>query len=1016
MRNFIFSFLALILLPAYMSGQVIKGKILDETGNSLPGVNITAASSNTNSISDFEGNFSIEAQEGEQLQFSYLGYQTATAAAANGMSVSMNPDSTDLSEVIVVGYGTQKKADVTGSIGVVNEKELRDRPNANVVSSLQGKIAGVVVNNSGKPGESPNISIRGIGSITGNQVLYVVDGVMTDNITYLSPSDIATMSVLKDASSSAIYGIRAANGVVVIATKLGRKGGAENIKFSYDTNIGFSNPTNIPDLAGASDYIRLYNQKLDYEPDNVAPGDPDPDIANYLDPADFSADTDWLDEILRKTSYTQSHNISMTGASEKTQYSIGLGYFTQEGVINNTKSTGIGSGDDYKRITARFNGIYDVTDRFRVGTNMAYYKFDSNDAPTNLPIYQAMTAVPIMPVFNDDGSYASLGNIVGTQAGNVNPRLSIDNFRGKTKGTRTLLAGFGEFDIIKNKELTFRLSYSRDFSSVNNFQYTREFTPLGSVTVTPSKLINRNDTGDNVLWENTLTWTKSFDKHRITALLGYSREQRVTKALRASAENVPFDGDDSTLFLNLGTSTSQEPILAREEGSRVRFQSYFGRVQYAFDDKYLINATVRRDGASAFNFDGSQKSATFPSVGLGWIVSEESFMANSKINFLKFKASWGKLGNATVTRQFDLVATPQAGAVFGTPSQVYNAISVTQLVDPSISWEKVSEYDFGFELRTFDNRMSLEAGYYDRETSDAVFRISIPSQAGLGSDFLTNAGSFKNKGIEISATWTDKVNDKFEYSIYGNLTTIDNEVTEVLGGSFLNTGPGIAGEAVKRWQVGGEVGAYYGYNVVGVVQTEEESAEYGAPVGALRFEDRDGNGVIDAGDKTFLGSPIPEITYGFGVNLAYSGVDLGVEFQGVAGNEIYNFNRNIRFANENWDQDFADNAWSPTNPTNSYPAPNSDQSVLRPNSFFVEKGDYFRVRNVQLGYTLPKTFLEKIKIDRLRIYISAQNPFTSFKYNGFSPELGKQNVENMGIDNNVYPLSAVYSFGINLNF
>ncbi|RYZ91538.1 MAG: SusC/RagA family TonB-linked outer membrane protein, partial [Proteobacteria bacterium] len=496
---------------------------------------------------------------------------------------------------------------------------------------------------------------------------------------------------------------------------------------------------------------------------------------------------------------------------------------------------------------------------------------------------------------------------------------------------------------------------------------------------------------------------------------GASQQQNSTKALRASAQNVPFNGDDSTLFLNLGSATTQEPLPAGEEGYKVRFQSYFGRIQYAFDDKYLINATVRRDGASIYSVDGDVRTATFPSVGIGWVLSKESFMQDTGIDFLKLKASWGELGNASIPRQFDAVATVQSP--YGSATALQSAISITQLVDTSINWEVVTEYDFGFELKTFRNRFSLEGGYYNRETTDAVFAVNIPSQAGLGTNFTTNAGSFVNKGFELSAAWSDKVGDKWSYSVYGNLTTIDNEITEVLGGSFLNTGPGFAGEPIKRWQKGAEIGAYYGYQVAGVIQNAEESAAFNnAPIGSLRFADLDGNGVIDANDKTFLGSPIPELTYGFGFNVGYSSVDLSVEFQGVAGNEIYNFNRNSRFANENWDQDFVNNHWSPTNPSNSYPAANSDQNASRPSSFYVEKGDYFRIRNIQLGWSLPKSLLEKAKIDNIRLYVSAQNPFTQFNYNGFSPELGSQGISDLGIDNNVYPLSAVYSFGLNLNF
>ncbi|GEP50810.1 SusC/RagA family TonB-linked outer membrane protein [Flavobacterium noncentrifugens] len=994
-----------------MSGQAIKGTVVDENSLPLPGVSISDALKGTSTVTDFEGNFAIESTAGASLKFSYVGYKDQTVAAAAAMKVSMQVSATNLTEVVVVGYGTQRKADITGSIAVVAEKDLRDRPNSNVLSNLQGKVAGVQIVNAGKPGSAPTVSIRGTGSISGGNILYVVDGVLTDNIDYINPNDIASVNVLKDASSSAIYGIRAANGVVVITTKIGKKTGEENIKFTYDSNVGFSNPSNVLEMANSADYVRLYNEKLAYQQQT-------PNPVGQVGVNDFNgADTDWFKEILKKSSFTQSQNVGLSGASEKTQYSAAFGYLTQEGVLN--AGQGISSGDDYKRITARFNGIYNVTDRFRIGATMAYSESDSNDAAS--PFAEAYFAPPIIPVRNADGSYGhyytSLGEIDLGQVGNANPRRTLDLYRGKTKNSRTIASGYAELDLIKG--LTFKSNLSRDFRNEASYIYNAENNPLGATpeggALIESKLVNKSTNYESTLWENTLTWTKEFNKHRIVLLGGFSRQQDNMRALRAQSLGVPFNGDDSTLFLNLGTTTNVNEALPQgDEGSKRRLQSYFGRLQYAYADKYLVNATIRRDGSSVYRFGNDQQSATFPSFGLGWVVSKEGFMQNSGIDFLKLKGSWGKLGNSSVPRQFDNVATVGAGVYFG--GVYYPSASITQLYDTDIPWEVVEEYDFGFELRAFKNRLSLEAGYYNRKTTDAAFNIYIPNQAGLGDKLFTNAGDFENKGFEFELKWDDKIGEKFSYSIYGNLTTIDNQVTKVVNGSYLNTGPSLFGDTVKRFQAGEEVGAYYGFETNGVIQNAAESAaNNNAPIGSFKFKDLNGDGKIDNNDKTFLGSPIPELTYGFGVSLAYSNVDFGIEFQGVAGNEIYNFNRNSRFSNENYDQDFVDNHWTAANGSNTYPAPNSDQTSSRPSSFYVEKGDYFRIRNIQLGYSLPKTFLDNIGMDKIRLYASAQNPFTSFKYNGFSPEIGG-NVENAGVDNNVYPLSSIYSFGVNLTF
>lgn len=998
-------FLLSVFLPLISFAQDIKGKVIDETGQGLPGVNVLVQASNASASTDLDGSFIVKANPGDQLQFSFLGYNTITVSAKDNMNVGMKPASTELNEVIVVGYGTQKKADITGAITVVSEKDLANKPNTSAISSLQGKVAGVFINNAGNPGGQPSIDIRGIGSVSGRKVLYVVDGVLTDDIAYLNPNDIDRMSILKDASSSAIYGIRAANGVIVITTKTGKKSGEENIKFAYDSSVGFQTPTNVPDYANAADYVKLYNEKLQFE------GNTDP--ANVLTLAQFNGvNTNWMDEILRKQSVINSHNLSITGASDKSNYGVSLGYFTQDGILNAGK--GVSSGEDYKRITVRLNNTMKVTDRFRVGGNLAYSKTNSNDA--NYPFQLARITPPVIPVYNADGSYGTTPVSLGT-AGNNNPRMTLDLFRGKSISTRTLLSGFAELDILKS--LTYKASLSRDYLVNGSYTYSPEFTTLGTTTVNPSKFTKRDGTIDDLLFENTLTFTKDFGKNRVVLLGGASRQTTKSTNSAFSVEGVDFYGSDETLYLDLGNPASLVNLFENDngaQGNEIRFQSYFGRVQYAYNDKYLLNATVRRDGASVYNFDGNQKSATFPSVGIGWVISKENFMANTGVDFLKLKASWGKLGNATIRRQFDLVASSVSGGFFGNPSQLNTANSITQLIDPTIEWEVVTGTDFGIELKALKNRLSVETGYYKKLTEDAIFNINVLPTSGLGGTLYTNAGTFENKGFEFTASWNDKIGENFTYGVYGNFTTIDNEITEVLGRSFFSTGMGLFGNNIKRYEVGQELGAYYGFVTDGVVQTQAEATALGSKVGAFKFKDLDGNGTIDDNDKTFLGSPIPNLTYGFGLNLGYKNIDFSAEFQGVAGNEIYNFNRNSRFGNENWDQDFVDNHWTVDNPTNSYPAANSDQTSSRPSSFYVEKGDYFRVRNLSLGYSLPKDLLSRAKIDKLRLYLSAQNPFTAFKYNGFSPELGNQTLENLGVDSNAYPLTAIYSFGINLNF
>lgn len=990
----------------------VSGTVTDSQGQSMPGANVILKGTTTGVQTDFDGNYSLsDVPSNGTLVFSYIGF-SSQEISINGqttINVSLQEDTQTLDEVVVIGYGTQQKEDITGSIEVVTGDEVARQPNANPLSSVQGRVAGVNITNSGRPGAAPSVQIRGVGSVTNGDILYVVDGVLTNNIEYLNPADIESMSILKDASSSAIYGIRAANGVIVIKTKKGTVGEART-SVTYDGFIGFQRATNVPDLVNTEQYIQLFNEKQAFEGSDVR-----------LDPNDFDGDTDWFDEILRSAPVTTSHNISVNGSSEKTRYYIGMGYFEQEGLLD--AGQGINSGDDFRRITGRIGLDIDLSDYVTVGGSIAYT--DTRNNLINEPFRQAYIAPPFFNPINPDGTYGTpieVGNL-------ANPRATLDFFRGKAQGNRVLSNVYTEIKPIE--DLQIRVSFSGDFSSSRNFRYTPEFF-VSDAQQSPVSVLERNHfENDNWLWENTVTWNKTIDKHNVTLLGGFSQEERISFRMQAFADEVDFNGDDAVLFLDLGNADTEE---VNDQGSKIRFQSLFGRLQYKYDNKYLLNATIRRDGSSSFPADNNTE--IFPSVGVGWVISNESFMENLGFNNLKLKANWGQLGNANVPRGFDVTASTPTVTFFG--GEAAPSRSISEFSDPSIFWEIVEEYGIGVEFATFNNKLSGEINYFNRETNDAVFRISqLASSGATNSELLTNAGSFENSGVEVSLNWADTVSDDFNYSIYGNITTINNEITEILGASFLNTGDALFGNPIIRLEEGEEVGAYYGFVTDGVIQTEAEATELGSRVGAFRFRDLNDDGLIGEDDKTFLGSPIPDFTYGFGFALNYKNFDFNMDFQGVAGNEIYNFNRNARFGNESWDLDFFENRWTTGSNVNNYPAPNSDQNSSRPSDFYVEKGDYFRIRTIQLGYTLPDgLFGDKPLWESFRIYFNAQNPLTIFSYNGFSPEINgtatninrantdidaeirnpERTVVNRGIDNNVYPISATYNLGVNIKF
>ncbi|TAI48376.1 SusC/RagA family TonB-linked outer membrane protein [Flagellimonas allohymeniacidonis] len=1015
---FLSIFLLLINVTVFAQGTItVSGAVSEAGGAPLPGASIVVQGTSIGTQTDFDGNYVLNNVPTDgTLVFSYIGYVRQEVAVNNqtSISVSLQVDTQLLDEVVVIGYGTQQKADITGSIEVVTGDEVSNQPNANPLSSVQGRVAGVNITNSGRPGEAPNVQIRGVGSVSNAEILYVVDGVLTNDIQYLNPADIESMSILKDASSSAIYGIRAANGVIVIKTKKGTLGEART-SVTYDGFIGFQKTTNIPDLVNTEQYVQLFNEKQAFEGSDVR-----------LDANDFDGNTDWFDEILRDAPITTSHNISVNGSTEKTRYYLGLGYFNQQGLLD--AGSNINSGDDFRRITGRIGLDIDLSDYFTVGGSIAYT--DTRNNLANEPFYQAYIAPPLFNAFNSDGSYGNpeaVGNF-------GNPRATLDFFRGKAQGNRALSNVYAQIKPIE--DLQVRISFSGDFSSSRNFRYTPEFF-VSDAQQSPVSNLERNQfENDNWLWENTVTWNKTIGKHDLTLLGGFSQEERISFRMQGRANEVDFTGDDAVLFLDLGNADTET---VDDQGSKIRFQSFFGRLQYKYDNKYLLNATVRRDGSSSFPADNNTE--IFPSVGIGWVISNESFMENSGFNSLKLKANWGQLGNANVPRGFDVTASAPGVAFFGNEgNQAAVSRSISEFSDPSIFWEIVEEYGFGLEFAMFNNRLSGEVNYFNRETQDAVFRVAqLASSGATNSELLTNAGSFRNTGVELSLNWSETVSDDFQYSIYGNLTTINNEITEILGGSFLNTGGGLFGNPIIRLEEGAEVGSYYGFITDGVVQTEAESTELGLPQGAFKFRDLNGDGLIGEDDKAFLGSPVPDFTYGFGFALNYRNFDFNMDFQGVAGNEIYNFNRNARFGNESWDLDFFENRWTPGSNVNDYPAPNSDQNSSRPSDFYVEKGDYFRIRTIQLGYTLPNAiFGDKPLWESLRIYFNAQNPLTLFSYNGFSPEINggagltnsnrsannfipdNNNPERVvvaaGIDNNVYPLAATYNLGVNIKF
>lgn len=934
------------------------------------------------------------------MKNSYLKYPCMVAAFYFSVNLQAQQAAHDtitkekkIEEVVVIGYGSQKKVNVTGSIASISGRDVANQPNPNPVSSIQGKVSGVQVVNAGNPGGSPRVDIRGVSALSGGTV-FIVDGIITEDISFLNPADVESMSILKDPSSLAIYGSKATKGAVIITTKSGRG----KPVFNFNSYVGVKSLTNLPKLANTAQYVELYNEKL------LNSGVTDP--KQILNAANYPADTDWLKEIYG-AGFIHSSDVSAAGNWKGLGYYTSVGYLKDDGVLK--AGRGINSGDDFGRLTTRVNLNYKLLNILTIGANTSWSHINFNNA--NNPSQAALISPPLYYPVVPGGTYG-YQNFVSV----VNPRANLDLYRSKETQDRFLLNPYIEVKFLK--DFTFKTSYSREI--INRDKY--EFTP--KMTYNPNqnniaKLIDWEYKNRNYVWDNTLTWRKKLNLHNLELLAGYSRSEDYFHGLYQLAENVNYNGTEESMKIGNYKIADQDTNIHLTP-FKTRIESVFGRINYDYAGRYLLNASVRRDGSSQYSADNRYH--LFPAVSVGWVVSREGFMENQHLfSLLKLRASWGRLGNPGAIRDYDnLVTIINSGVYFGGIGQP--AATVDRIVDTSIGWEITEGRDIGIEMGFLNNDLKIEATYFDKDTRDVVYGINqlATSGAANANDYVTNAFAFNNKGLEFGINYDKRVNENFKFGLYGNLTTLKNKITSVFANSYQQPGVGLFGNPIIRLQTGVPVGSYYGYKVEGIFQNAADVAaapkQEGAQAGSFKFADINGDGVINEADKTFLGSPIPDLTYGFGLNMAYNAFDFAVDFQGVAGNEIYNFNRNQRFGNENWDYDFYKNRWHGAGTSNTYPLTTNDQRIIKPNSFYVEDGSFFRLRNVQVGYSLPMDMVKGMGLNKFRLYLSAQNPFTISKYTGFSPEIMNTDRVQMGIDNNIYPISAIYTMGVNVTF
>lgn len=968
----------------------IAGTILDqETAAPLIGVNVIVKNTSKGTISDIDGAFSIKADSKDTLQFSYVGY-TMLEIPIDGRSqidIQMNPDLSTLDEVVVVGYGVQKKSDLTGSISSVEAEEITRIPTGSVSQALQGKVAGVQVTpTSGEPGAAAIIRIRGVGTLNNASPLFVVDGMLLDDINFLDPNDVESIEVLKDASATAIYGSRGANGVIIITTKKGDLDRGTTIEVSG--YYGTQSLINEIDLVNARDFATLANEVAQ----NEGTGLP------FADPTIFGEGTDWQDVVYRDAPI-MNYQLAFSGGSEKTSYHISGNFFKQDGIVE---------GSDFQRVTLRVNNQYNFKPWLSFGHNISFIR---TDATSGANVFQtAYRADPTVPAID------SLGNFGNTsiRASVANPAAQIAFNNNTAFGYRTV--GNIYLDLKPIKGLTIRSSFGLDLEQNERKIFTPEFFVSSIQQNEETRLTVITNRTQSWLWENTVTYIKEFDSHRINLLGGITAQEFSFEDIGGSRVGIPGESEE-LFFLSSGEIEGQTNFNGGFEWSLL---SYLFRANYTFDDRYLLTASIRADGSSKFG--PNNRYGYFPSVAVGWNVSNEKFWGNNDIiNRLKVRASWGIVGNEKIGAYAGrAVVNSNLNAVFGIEESLNFGASIISLSNPDIQWEETSQTDIGIELGFLDNRLAIEVDYYDRLTDGILVAVPIPSFVGSAGNPVVNAAKVRNSGFDFNIDWRDRVG-KLNYSAGLILSTVDNDVQElgqgneaIFGGSV-----GSGGLLATRTVVGLPIGAFYGYQTNGIFQSEDEIANsptLGSEVpGDLRFVDTDGDGVITTEDRTFLGSPIPDLIYGFTFGIDYAGFDFSLEFNGQSGNKIFNAKKLARFGTYNFESSFLDR-WTPDNPSNSEPRITNGGHNYNVSDRFIEDGSFLRLRNIQLGYTLPASLLNRFGISRLRVYVSGTNVVTWTDYSGYTPEIISGSVISVGIDQGVFPVAKTYIAGLNITF
>ncbi len=1003
--------LAFALLPSALLAQQapITGVVTDATSQeALIGVTVLVkGNTSLNAQTGLDGRYSIQAPADAVLTFNYVGYaqQEIPVAGKTAINVAMQ-STTKLNEVVVVGYGTQRKRDLTGAVARVEGSEIVNQPVQTPTQALQGKLAGVQIISDGTPNSQPTVRIRGTGTLlAGANPLYVVDGVQTTDIRNLSNADIASIDVLKDASAAAIYGVRGANGVIIVTTK---KGAVGKPVLSYSGTYGFKEAAHLVQMANADEYKSYIT--------DTAPGTTFPSYPGF-----GAATTNWYKEILKRGTF-QNHNLAVSGATDNVRYYFSGNLLQDDGIVTQNK---------FQRLTVRSNTSFSLSDKVTISSQASFSHANTQDVNLGAAYPDAYRAAPIIPARQGDlyGNTAAYGNV-------GNPVLDID--KNNNRSVENRLQGNVGVDVRPVEWLTLRSAINVDLNfnnrTIYNYQFNNDASTFliagGNQRNITSSLGVMQTNSYRYLWENTATFHRVFnEKHDLTILAGTTTEEGQYTPLYGYRRGVPADpnqwylntGDPNTSVVNPYDPNNPDPGMLPAKDRRF---SVLGRINYAYNSRYLLTANLRYDASS--KFAANRREGVFPSLGLGWIISDEDFLKDVKgLSFLKLRASYGRLGNDQIPVN-SYVTTADINIPYLFNGQPVLGAVISQLKDGNVHWETTREYDAAIEFGFLDNHLTGEVTYYNKLTSDALIPINIPGILGdPDNQLITNAANIANKGVEAALNWRSTIADGFTYNLGVNTTFNQNRITNLNGGQALFAGANL----VTKSDNGQAAGSFFLLDAIGVYQSAADIAGSpkstfgtgagGAPQpGDLKYADTNGDGKIDLTDRTYHGSYQPPVYFGINGGINIHHFDFSLVFSGNLNNKVYNAKKQARSAGtDNVEASFANNRWTAANPSNTNPR--TLASSLPNSTYFLESGSYLRLNNVIIGYTFPVSSIEKAHLATLRLFLSGQNIFTATKYTGFTPELpgGPLNsgIELTG-DTSSYPTSRTLTVGLTANF